>query len=108
EDDSLGRGCEGCRHTRPARRTQRIGQATIHAEDLPPELKTLDPMFKALPPDEQQMQLWAQQQPGVYDAQSGETEWSGEYFAKWLAAPQAGTLGKIPTMVLSRADGGFN
>ncbi|HET8823795.1 MAG TPA: alpha/beta hydrolase [Terriglobales bacterium] len=80
---------------------------TIRAEDLPAELKNLDPMFKPLPEAQQQMQLWAQQQPGVYDAQQSETQWSGEYFAKWLASPQAGTLGSIPVIVLSRAEGGY-
>jgi pimeloyl-ACP methyl ester carboxylesterase len=79
----------------------------VRAEDLPEELKTLDPMFKVLPPEQQKMQLWAQQLPAVYDAQNSETQLSGEYFAKWLAEPQAGTLGKIPLAVLSRADGGY-
>jgi len=81
---------------------------TIRSEDLPVELKNLEPMFKALPEAQQQMQLWAQQQPGVYDAQQSETQWSGEYFAKWQASPQTGALGNIPVMVLSRADGGYN
>ena len=80
---------------------------TIQAQDLPAELKTLDPMFKVLPDDDQKMQLWAQQQPAVYDAQNSEREWSDEYFAKLLAASQAGTLGTIPIIVLSRADGGY-
>ena len=64
-------------------------------------------MFSVLPVDEQRKQLWAQQQPAVYDAQNSETGWSEEYFAKWLAAPQAGTLGSIPLIVLSRSDGGY-
>jgi hypothetical protein len=34
-------------------------------------------------------------------------QWSDEYFAKWLATPQAGVLGTIPVIVLSRADGGY-
>src|SRR5436309_4737955 len=54
---------------------------SIRAEDLPAELKNLDSMFKVLPSEEQQMQLWAQQLPAVYDAQSSETRWSGEYIA---------------------------
>ncbi len=33
-------------------------------------------MFKVLPADEQTLQLWAQQLPGVYDAQNSETGWS--------------------------------
>ena len=53
------------------------------------------------------MHLWAQQLPGVYDAENSETQWSEEYFAKWLATPQAGVLGAIPVIVLSRADGGY-
>lgn len=76
-------------------------------QELPEELKTLDPMFKALPPDEQNMQLWAQQKWAVYDAQNSETQWSEEYFAKWLATPQSGSLGAIPLVVLSRANGGY-
>jgi pimeloyl-ACP methyl ester carboxylesterase len=80
---------------------------TLRAEDLPSELKNLDQMFKVLPESQQRMQLWAQQQPAVYDAQQSETQWSGEYFARWLASPQAGTLGDIPVIVLSRAEGGY-
>lgn len=80
---------------------------TLRAEDLPAELKNLDPMFQVLPAEEQQMQLWAQQQPGVYDAQQSETGWSGEYFGKWLASSQAGTLGRIPLVVLSQANAGY-
>ena len=86
----------------------RADKPTIRSDDLPAELKNLDPMFKALPEAQRQMQLWAQQQPGVYDAQQSETEWSGEYFARWLASPQTGSLGDIPVIVLSRADGGYS
>jgi hypothetical protein len=74
---------------------------------VPAQFKTLDPMYKVLPRDEQIMHLWAQQLPGVYDAENSETQWSDEYFAKWLATPQAGVLGTIPLIVLSRADGGY-
>jgi len=81
---------------------------TLRAEDLPAEFKNLDPMYKVLPADARQMHLWAQQLPGVYDAQNSETEWSGEFFARWLATPQAGTLKAIPLIVLSRADGGYS
>jgi hypothetical protein len=76
----------------------------LRAEDLPAEFKNLDPMYKVLPPDAQRIHLWAQQLPAVDDAQNSETEWSGEFFAKWLAAAQAGTLKAIPLVVLSRAD----
>jgi pimeloyl-ACP methyl ester carboxylesterase len=103
----LGDGAKGGRIPAPQAQMTEPNKATVHAEDLPPELKTLDPMFKPLPAAEQKMQLWAQQLPAVYDAEKSETEWSAEYFSKWLAAPQAGTLGAIPLIVLTRAEGGF-
>jgi pimeloyl-ACP methyl ester carboxylesterase len=103
----LGDGAQGRETPAPHEEIAASDKPTIRKEDLPAELKTLDPMFKVLPADEQRMQLWAQQQPDVYDAQNSETGWSEEYFAKWLAAPQAGALGSIPLIVLSRADGGY-
>ncbi len=80
---------------------------TLRAQDLPEELTSLNSAYKVLPPDEQRMHLWAQQLPGVYDAEKSETQWSEEYFAKWLATPQMDVLGTIPLVVLSRADGGY-
>ena len=82
-------------------------QPTLRAQDLPAELKDLDPLFKALPLDAQALHLWAQQLPAVYDAQNSETGWSGEYFAKWLATSQAGSMKAIPLVVLTRAEGGY-
>lgn len=79
----------------------------VRAEDLPEELKSLDAMYQVLPEKEQKLHLWAQLLPGVYNAQNSETQWSGEFFAKWLAKPQAGALGKLPLIVLSRAEGGY-
>jgi len=52
------------------------------------------------------MQLWAQSLPVLEDAENSQRQWSVEYFAKWLAAPQAGSLG-VPLIVLTRAEGGF-
>jgi pimeloyl-ACP methyl ester carboxylesterase len=68
----------------------------------------LDPIYKVLPPADQELQLWAQAQPKTGDAEMSQMEWSGEYFAKWLATPQAGTLGAIPVIVLTRAEGGYD
>jgi len=68
----------------------------------------LDPLYKALPEAEQKLQMWAQALPAIGDAESSQMEWSGEYFAKWLAAPQAGKLGTIPLVVLTRAEGGYD
>jgi pimeloyl-ACP methyl ester carboxylesterase len=103
----LGAGAKGTAIPRAHEEISASDKPALRAEDLPDELKALDPMFKVLPPDEQTMQLWAQLLPAVYDAQNSETQWSEEFFAKWLATPQAGTLGTIPLMVLSRADGGY-
>jgi pimeloyl-ACP methyl ester carboxylesterase len=75
---------------------------------LPPELgQTLDPMYKVLPAAEQKLQLWAQSQAIMYDAESSQLEWSGEYFSKWLAGPQKGVMGAIPLIVLTRSEGGY-
>jgi len=103
----LGDDAKGLSIPAPHEEISASDKPALRAGDLPDELKVLDPMFKTLPPDEQKQQLWAQMLPAVYDAQNSETQWSGEYFAKWLAKPQAGTLGKIPLIVLSRADGGY-
>jgi pimeloyl-ACP methyl ester carboxylesterase len=79
----------------------------IRAEDLPPELKSLEPAYKVLPIEDQKLHLWAQQLPAVYNAEISQREWSAEYFAQWLKTSQAGTLGSIPLLVLTRADGGY-
>lgn len=104
----LGAGAKRTNIPTPREELSAADKPTVRVEDLPQELKTLDPIYKVLPPNEQKMHLWAQLLPGVYDAENSETEWSGEYFAKWLAAPQTGTLGTIPLIVLSRADGGYS
>jgi pimeloyl-ACP methyl ester carboxylesterase len=104
----LGDGAKGIPIPPPHEMLGPSDKTALRAEDLPAELKNLDAMYKVLPEGEQRMQIWAQQQPGVYDAQQSETQWSGEYFAKWLASPQAGTLGSIPLIVLSRAEGGYS
>jgi len=67
----------------------------------------LEALYKVLPPAEQRMHLWAQALPEIDGAENSQREWSGEYYAKQLASPQAGTLGSIPVIVLTRADGGF-
>ena len=103
----LGDGAKGISIPAPHEAMSASDKPVLRAEDLPEELKTLDAMFKVLPPDEQKMHLWAQQLASVYDAQNSETEWSDEYFAKWLATPQASALGTIPLIVLSRAEGGY-
>jgi len=104
----LGEGAKGISIPPPHEGLTALDKPVVRAEDPPKELKTLDPMYKVLPPDEQKMHLWAQLLPAVYDALNSETEWSGEYFAKWLATPQADTLGAISLIVVTRAEGGYS
>jgi pimeloyl-ACP methyl ester carboxylesterase len=103
----LGDGAKGIDIPRPHEETSASDKPTVRAEDVPDEFKILDSVYKVLPPDQQTMHLWAQRLPGVYDAENSETQWSDEYFARWLATSQAGVLGTIPVIVLSRADGGY-
>jgi len=67
----------------------------------------VDPPFDRLPTEIQRFHLWADSQPALNDAENSEREWSPEYFAQWHAKSQAGTLGSIPLIVLTRAKGGY-
>jgi len=71
------------------------------------ENNRLKPLYSVLPLAEQSLRLWAQKLPEIEDAENSQREWSGEYFAKWMASPQAGSLGAIPVIVLTRTDGGY-
>jgi hypothetical protein len=76
------------------------------AGSQPPQ--QLDPIYRVLPEADQKLQLWAQSLPEIQDAEASQTDWSGEYFAMWMKTPQAGTLGSIPLVVLTRAEGGYS
>ena len=39
--------------------------------------------------------------------EDSQREWSAEYFARWAATPQNGTLGRLPLIVLTRSKGGY-
>jgi pimeloyl-ACP methyl ester carboxylesterase len=67
----------------------------------------LERIYKHLPVREQKLHLWAQGLPGVEDAENSQREWSEIYFADWLAKKREGSLGSLPLVVLSRADGGY-
>lgn len=67
----------------------------------------IDPPLDRLPPELQRLHLWAAAQPRLDDAQNSEREWSPEYLARWAATPQEGSLGTIPLVVLTRAEGGY-
>ena len=117
---------EGMRVGIGGRNTMRLGAFAKNREIPPPheEMKEsdkpptpaagepqaameLDAMYKALPPADQALQLWAQAQTNLDDAENSQREWSDEYFGKLLAKPQDGSLGKIPLIVLRRAEGGY-
>jgi hypothetical protein len=79
----------------------------IRAATAPSAQQPLDPLYQHLPPAEQKLQLWAQALPQIDDAENDQRAWSTEYFATMHRTPQAGTLGAIPLIVLTRAEGGY-
>jgi pimeloyl-ACP methyl ester carboxylesterase len=103
----LGEGAKG-RSIPPAREDMKESDRPgAQANTKPQAERPLAPMYRVLPPVEQKLQLWAESLPELEDAEDSQREWSGEYFAKWLATPQAVTLGAIPLIVLTRAEGGY-
>ncbi len=103
----LGEGAKGTQIPAPHEEMS-AAEKPGRTENVTQTQQPLDSMYSALPPAEQKLQLWAQSQAAIDDAENSQREWSGEYFAKWLATPQAGTLGAIPLVVLTRAEGGFD
>ncbi len=83
------------------------GKPPAPAASDPQQPQTLDPMYNVLPPAEQKLQLWAQALPEMQDAENSQREWTPESLAKWHAEPQAGILGSIPIIVLTRPKGGY-
>jgi pimeloyl-ACP methyl ester carboxylesterase len=74
----------------------------------PAAQQRLDPLYSKLPRAEQELRLWAQGQPHLEDAEGDQREWSTEYFARMHRTPQEGSLGAIPLIVLTRAEGGYS
>ena len=68
---------------------------------------TVDPPWDKLPRQQQQLHAWAAAQPLLQDVEDSQREWSAEYFARWVASPQKGSLGAIPLIVPTRAEGGY-
>ncbi len=102
----LGEGARGLAIPAPREEMKQPDKPDIpNSAALAPE--PLDPLYKVLPPAEQKLQLWAQSQAEMQDAEDSQREWSDEYFARWLATSQNGTLGSMPLIVLTRAEGGF-
>ena len=103
----LGDGVKGLTPPAPREEMKDSDKPELSGLQPPQDPPTLDPLYKALPPTEQAMQLWAQSLPTMEDAENSQRQWSVEYFAKWLATPQGGSLGDLPLIVLTRAEGGF-
>lgn len=72
-----------------------------------PEPARIDPPYDRLPPAEQRLHAWASVQPTLTKVEDSQREWSAEYFARWAATSQKGSLGAIPLIVLTRAKGGY-
>jgi pimeloyl-ACP methyl ester carboxylesterase len=103
----LGTDAKGKSIPAPREEMKASDKPPANPESQGPQENSLDPMYKALPEAEQKMQLWAQALLQIEFAEYSQREWSGEYFAKWMASSQAGVLGKIPLIVLTRAEGGY-
>jgi len=104
----LGADAKGLAIPQPREEMKDSDKPAAHAAGDPPAEQPLDAMYKVLPPEQQKWQLWGQALPAIEDAEGSQMEWSGEYFAKWLATPQDGSLGSIPLIVLTRAEGGYD
>jgi len=103
----LGGDEKGLTPPAPREEMRSSDKPTLDAANRTQNTPAMDPLYKALPPPQQAMQLWAQSLPSMEDAENSQRQWSVEYFAKWLGAPQAGSLGDLPLIVLKRAEGGF-
>jgi pimeloyl-ACP methyl ester carboxylesterase len=101
-DDAQGRSIPA-----PREEMKDADKPNIPADMKTPDPQPLDPMYKALPEPDQKLQIWAQSQLEMQDAEGSQMEWSGEYFGKWMKSSQAGSLGAIPLIVLTRAEGGY-
>ena len=89
----------------------REGRGPESAKALPPLSSAMttkiDPPYDRLPAAEQRLHAWSAAQHGLDAVEDSQREWSTEYFARWLAAPQKGSLGSLPLIVLTRAEGGY-
>jgi pimeloyl-ACP methyl ester carboxylesterase len=102
----LGENAQGRAIPAPREQMNDSDRSAIPHAGAPAD-EPLDAMYKTLPPAMQKLQIWAQSQAEIQDAEDSQREWSEEYFAKWLAQSQNGILGALPLIVLTRAEGGF-
>ena len=67
-----------------------------------------EPPNDKLPPEQQRIHSWAGSLPALEDAENSQREWSSESMAQMHARPQKGSLGNMPLIVLTRAEGGYS
>ncbi len=103
----LGGGAKPTSIPPPHEEMQESDRPAKPADAHPGTDQSLAAIYNVLPPDAQKLQLWAQARPQLEDAENSQRQWSEQYFARWLAEPQAGLLGAIPVIVLARAEGGY-
>lgn len=101
-DDAQGRPIPDAREEMKA-----SDKPSLPSGAAPQAPQQLDPLYKVLPDAAQKLQLWAQSLLEIQDSEGSQMDWSGEYFARWMKNSQAGTLGAIPLVVLTRAEGGY-
>jgi len=108
-EDAKGREIPRPRETMAGGQKSEVGGRTPEAGGRTPEAAPppVEAPYDRLPMHEQQLHAWASALPALEDAEDSQREWSGEYFAKWFAQSQAGSLGDRPLIVLTRAHGGY-
>jgi pimeloyl-ACP methyl ester carboxylesterase len=102
----LGEGAQHHDIPAPHEEMTATDKFTPPADDPPPPTK-LAPVYKVLPAEDQKLHLWAQSLPAMEDAENSQREWSEVYYATWLTKSRDGSLGTLPLIVLTRADGGY-
>ena len=103
----LGEDAKGRTIPAPREQMEASDKPSMPEHAVPQDPQPLDAMYKVLPEADQKLQIWAESQLEIQDAETSQMEWSGEYFANWMKTSQAGTLGAIPLVVLTRAEGGY-
>jgi pimeloyl-ACP methyl ester carboxylesterase len=103
----LSDGAKGRKIPTPREKMTESDKPALPAAPAPGEQPSLDPLYQRLPAAQQKLRLWAQALPQLDDAEDSQREWSTEYYANLRREPQAGSLGAIPLIVLTRAEGGY-
>jgi pimeloyl-ACP methyl ester carboxylesterase len=78
----------------------------LHQRDKP--LGPLLPLYRLLPTAQQELQTWVESLVALGPAEDSQRDWSPESLLQMHNSRQAGSLGAIPLIVLTRAKGGFD